>query len=80
MRIRATIALALLGLIPGLILGPLTAWADPQQEQRDRDACMMDAQAVCGQFIPDRERVAHCLMSNRSKISPACREALKHFK
>jgi hypothetical protein len=40
----------------------------------------MDAQMVCGQFIPDRERVAHCLMTNRSKISPACREALRHFK
>ncbi len=76
MRIRATIALALLG----LIVGPAAVSADPQQEQRDRDACMLDAQVVCGQFIPDRERVAHCLISNRSKISPACREALKHFK
>jgi hypothetical protein len=51
--------------------------ADPQQDQ---DACMMDAQTICGQFIPDRERVAQCLMANRSRITPACREALKHFK
>ncbi len=76
MTIRATIALALLG----FVLAPAAVWADAQQEQQDRDACMMDAQAVCGQFIPDRERVAHCLMSNRSKISPACRAALKRFK
>ena len=41
---------------------------------------MMDAQTVCGQFIPDRARVAHCLMANRRRISPACRTALKHFK
>ncbi len=75
MSIRAMIALALLG----FIFAPVAS-ADSQQEQQDRDACMMDAQAVCGQFIPDRERVAHCLMSNRSKISTACREALKRFK
>ena len=41
---------------------------------------MMDAQIYCGQFIPDRVRVAHCLMANRSKITPACREAIKRFK
>jgi hypothetical protein len=60
-----------------LTLAPVAALADPQQDQ---DACMMDAQTVCGQFIPDRERVAHCLMTNRSRISPACRVALRHFK
>jgi hypothetical protein len=76
MILRVTIALALLG----FVLAPAAVWADSQQDQQDRDACMMDAQMVCGQFIPDRERVAHCLMTNRSKISPACREALKHFK
>lgn len=42
-------------------------------------ACMNDAFAICPQFIPDRERVAGCLISNRSRISPACRTALTHF-
>jgi Spy/CpxP family protein refolding chaperone len=73
MKIRTALVLALLS----LPLTPVAVMADPQQDQ---DACMMDAQIVCGQFIPDRERVAACLMSNRSRISPACREALKHFK
>jgi len=73
MKIRAALALSLFG----LIVAPVAAKADAQQDQ---DACMMDAQVVCGQFIPDRERVAHCLMTNRTKISPACREAIKHFK
>jgi hypothetical protein len=41
---------------------------------------MSDAQVYCGQFIPDRERVAHCLMANRRRISLGCRQALKHFK
>jgi hypothetical protein len=60
-----------------LAQAPGAATADPQQDQ---DACMMDAQTICGQFIPDRERVAQCLMANRHRISPACRAALKHFK
>ena len=43
-------------------------------------ACMGDAMTVCGQFVPDRERVAHCLMSNRARVSVACRAALTHWR
>jgi hypothetical protein len=75
MRIRAALALTVLGF--GLGLSPLAARADAQSDQQ---ACMQDAQVICGQFIPDRERVAHCLIAHRRKVSPACREALKHFK
>jgi hypothetical protein len=46
----------------------------------DDGACMQDAFSICGQFIPNRERVAACLISNRSHVSPACRSALTHFK
>jgi len=60
-----------------LLLRPVGALADAQQDQ---NACMMDAQTYCGQFIPDRVRVAHCLMVNRSKITPACRAAIKRFR
>ena len=60
----------------GLALSPVPASADPQQDQQ---ACMNDAMTVCGQFIPDRERVAACLLSNRSRISAACRTALMQF-
>jgi hypothetical protein len=75
MKIRTVIALTAFGLALGL--SSLAAKADPQQDQ---DACMQDAQVICGQFIPDRERVAHCLIAHRRKVSPACRAALKHFK
>ena len=73
MGIRAIVAVSLLC----TALVPTASYADAQQDQ---DACMMDAQTVCGQFIPDRERVAQCLMSNRNKISQACRIALRRFK
>jgi hypothetical protein len=48
-------------------------------EESGQQACMQDAMSVCGAYIPDRERVATCLISNRARISPACRSALDHF-
>jgi hypothetical protein len=75
MKIHAVLTLTVLAF--GLGLSSLAAKADPQQDQQ---ACMQDAQVICGQFIPDRERVAHCLIANRRKVSRACRTALKHFK
>jgi hypothetical protein len=72
MKVRIALALGL----SCLALSPITVRADPQQDQQ---ACMNDAMTVCGQFIPDRERVGMCLYSNRSKISVACREAIKRF-
>jgi hypothetical protein len=57
-------------------LTPNRASADAQQDQT---ACLSDAVTVCGQYIPNRERVAACLLSNRNRISVACRSALTHF-
>jgi hypothetical protein len=59
-----------------LALASAAVKADPQQDQQ---ACMSDAFVVCGQFIPDRERVGSCLVANRSRISAACRAALERF-
>jgi hypothetical protein len=73
MTVRILLALGLFA----LAAAPVSVMAD---EMQDQQACMQDAQTICGQFIPDRERVAHCLMTNRRKISPACRTALRHFK
>jgi hypothetical protein len=75
-RVISTLGLVWLSLV-FLGLAPDTARAEDQQDQ---NACMSDAQIYCAQFIPDRERVAHCLMENRQRISAACRVALKKFK
>jgi hypothetical protein len=69
MTIRAVVILAFFG----LILSSASVRAE------DSGACMQDAFSICGQFIPDRERVAACLISHRSKVSAACRSALSHF-
>jgi hypothetical protein len=71
MRFVAIFGLAILG----IAFSPVAAPAD----ESDQSACMQDALSICGQFIPDHERVAACLMSNRKRISPACRGALMHF-
>src|SRR5271170_2853156 len=57
-------------------LAPLSAAAG---EKEDQAACMNDAMTICSQFIPDRERVANCLISNSNRVSEACRVALTHF-
>jgi hypothetical protein len=72
MTIRTALALAAFC----LALAPAAVRADADQ---DKQACMSDAFSVCGQFIPDRERVGSCLFANRNRVSPACREALKRF-
>jgi hypothetical protein len=59
-----------------LALAPLGARAD---EQSDQSACMNDALTICGQFVPDRDKVGACLYSNRIRISPACRTAMQRY-
>jgi hypothetical protein len=55
---------------------PSASYADNRQ---DESACVNDAMNICSQFIPDRARVAGCLMSNRNRISPSCRAQLAHW-
>ncbi len=70
------ISLAPATLLFCVALAPLPAAAG---QQEDQSACMNDAMTICSQFIPDRERVASCLISNSSRVSEACRVALTHF-
>jgi hypothetical protein len=75
MNLHHAAAFAFLCLVLQLAASPSRA-----EDQDGRSACVTDAVTVCGQFIPDRDRVAHCLLASQSRISPACRTALKHFK
>ncbi len=72
MKISTVLALALFG----LAVAPVAGKAD--DDQQGRKACMYDALTVCSQFIPDRQRIADCLMSNRERISEQCRLLLVH--
>jgi hypothetical protein len=72
MKIGTALGLALLG----LALVPAAGKAD--DDEQGRKACMYDALTVCTQFIPDRERIASCLIANRERISQSCRLLLVH--
>jgi hypothetical protein len=68
-KIRRPLALALVA----LALASTAAVADD-------GSCMQDAFSICGQYIPNREAVAACLMANRNRVSVACRTSLAHFR
>jgi hypothetical protein len=67
MKIATAFGLALFG----LALAPVAGKA--ADDEQGRKACMYDVLTVCAQFIPDRERIANCLIANRERISQSCR-------
>lgn len=61
-----------LAVVAGIVLmvAPFPALA---YTQADADACTPDAFRLCQHAIPDADRVAACLASNKSNLSPACK-------
>ncbi len=71
MSVRIAIASAVL--FGALAMWPLSAGAETQE---DRDACIPDVHAHCGEFIPNREAIVQCLERKLKTISPACRRVM----
>jgi hypothetical protein len=69
--IRVVCALAL---PMSLLLGGLNT-ASAQSEDVTQ-ACTPDAMRLCGEFIPDREKVKVCMLRKRAQLSEACRTAI----
>ena len=59
-----------------LISMPAVAQGTPEQ----RAACEGDAQRLCGQFIPDVNRITACMTQNRRYLSARCRAAFEGAK
>ena len=70
MKSHFALALALVAFIPA----PTQA-----QSQYEQQACMNDAFSVCGDAIPDRDRVAACLAQNINRISAPCRTVMLRY-
>ena len=52
--------------------------AAPQADRAAQEAaCSGDATRLCGEAIPDEQKIAACLRANRTKISPACQAMLR---
>jgi type II secretory pathway component PulL len=62
-----TIAVALFGC--ALLSLPAAAQGTPEQ----RAACQGDAQRLCGQYIPDVDRITACMSQKRRYLTPRCR-------
>jgi hypothetical protein len=60
----------------GLLLGvvPTATLAENLRGTAEqRAACMGDAIMLCSSAIPNRERIAACLASKMSRLTPQCR-------
>ena len=57
-----------IALSASLLSGAAQAYT-PEQQQ----ACTPDAFRLCGDAIPDVDRVTVCMIRNRSQLSPGCR-------
>ena len=67
-RIFRSGLLSAMALSASLFAGAAQAYT-PEQQQ----ACSGDAFRLCGDAIPDVDRVTVCMIRNRSLLSPGCR-------
>jgi len=70
-RIRTASFAALALLLCALPTAALASVSKPTAEERA--ACMGDAFSLCLAAIPNKARVASCLASKMSQLSPRCR-------
>ena len=56
-------------LLASFIPTPVLAYT-PEQQQ----ACTPDAMRLCGDFIPDVDRITACMIARKSQLSPECRQ------
>jgi hypothetical protein len=62
------------GLMPAIALSAsLLAGAAHAYTPEQQQACMGDALQLCGEYVPDVDRVTVCMIRNRAQLSPGCR-------
>ncbi|HXO68821.1 MAG TPA: hypothetical protein VN838_07650 [Bradyrhizobium sp.] len=52
--------------------GALAQQGTPEQQA----ACQPDVMRLCGQFIPDVDRIVACLKYNEPNLNPACHDVM----
>lgn len=58
------------------ILASATAWRASAETLEERQACTPDAQTLCADDIPDRDKVYGCLIRKVNQLSPACKKII----
>jgi hypothetical protein len=67
---RIVLAVAILVAIPG--------WGAMAQTDAERRACSPDAQSICPDEMPDRDRVYACLVRHVESLNPACKQIIRN--
>ena len=57
----------------------LATQATAQDRQQQQQACENDVYALCGEMIPDQDRIVVCLKAHWSKVSHECRSLMANF-
>jgi len=58
------------------ILASGTTLRAPAETLEERQACTPDAQILCIEEIPDRDRVYQCLVRKVNQLTPACKKII----
>jgi hypothetical protein len=57
----------------------VSGWAASAETSEERQACIGDAFRICWSAIPDRNNVLQCLVENRNRLNPDCREVITRY-
>ena len=53
-----------------------SAQGTPQGTPEQQAACQPDVMRLCGNFIPDVDRIVACLKYNEPNLNPACHDVM----
>ena len=73
-------AMKVLALLTVISASPLLCPIAAAETSEERQSCFSDAFRVCWAAIPNRDDVFHCLMDNRSRLSPDCRTVMDQYR
>lgn len=77
MKFASTITLAFLLATPAAFAQQ--GQQAPEGMQQEQQACESDVYSLCGEAIPDTDRIATCLRAHWSKVSHACRSVMAEY-
>jgi hypothetical protein len=67
-----------LAILAAMMLALFSAGA-MAQDQDEQMACQNDVFALCGDAVPDRDRITACLRKHWSEVSHECRAVLANY-
>jgi hypothetical protein len=63
----------------GVLLSVPMATKAVEQTTDPQEACEADVYALCGEAIPDQDRITACLRAHWKKVSKDCRKVMANY-